>query len=298
MKKIFCPSCKSQNYNYFVGINFDTTKLNEFYFMECKNCELLLLNKKYKKTEIKSLYSNEYSGYSNLGFLTKIAQKFSMFLKNLKLKKYLNKYDKCIEIGPGMNPMVDQRIFSEIQFIDLPIDKFNFHDNKKSFYVKTQDASESLKSFNSVDCIIANQLIEHLIDPFIFIKQANKTLNENGILFLETPNYKSFDFGVFAKYKCWGGFHTPKHVVIFSNESIQKILKENGFTILVSENIISPFLWPENITNYLTLKNKKFLIPIFTIKNPFALLFYIFLDLVILLLNKRTSNYRIIAQKN
>jgi hypothetical protein len=57
-------------------------------------------------------------------------------------------------------------------------------------------------------------------------------------------------------------------------------------------------MWSENITNYLKLKNKKYLIPIFTIKNPLALIFYILLDLIALALNKKTSNYRIIARKN
>jgi len=81
---------------------------------------------------------------------------------------------------------------------------------------------------NFFDSIRASHVIEHMIDPATFIKLAGKKIKKDGELVIQTPNINSFGvfFGKHAKYY----FDIPRHIILFSNKSIQHILRKNGFS--------------------------------------------------------------------
>jgi 2-polyprenyl-3-methyl-5-hydroxy-6-metoxy-1,4-benzoquinol methylase len=81
---------------------------------------------------------------------------------------------------------------------------------------------------NSVDCIIASEILEHVPDPEIFIINLVKLLKQNGKLIITTPYNEKIEY-----YLC---VHcnkpTPKHAHLhsFTEENIQQLVPQTGIT--------------------------------------------------------------------
>lgn len=112
------------------------------------------------------------------------------------LKKYKDKIkDKkveCLDIASGKGAFTQQLLDITDNFIvdcnDL--DKNNLANGYRSFF---NIDLNTLFDFNKTyDFIFAIEIIEHLENPFQFIRQMKKHLKPGGIIFLSTPNVNSF----------------------------------------------------------------------------------------------------------
>jgi predicted SAM-dependent methyltransferase len=274
----------------------------DYKYNYCPKCDVIFIESVPLPQDVVNLYADDYSGYSNLGILTRVAQDFSMFLKNALVKKYFGKQkiSKAVEIGPGLNPMLRKKqYFRELIYIDLPHTRLRKAYKDKIKFIETLDASGALNDIKECDLIVANQLIEHLLDPNLFMSTCYQSLKKGGVLFLETPNFFSWEFKIFQQSGNWGGFHTPKHFNIFSGNSMVEFARQHGFSIVNHCYIHSPFLWSESMQNYIGRKKFfNFFKSFFSIKNPIALLTYLLMDSLTILMGLNTSNQRIILRKD
>lgn len=102
---------------------------------------------------------------------------------------------------------------------------------------------------SSCDIIIAGEIIEHLFNPFKFIRECNRVLKTGGILILSAPNLCSLKnrFKVLINQlpeSCAEPLDDEsyeRHIVDFNLPRLIKILKLNGFRVLkkTSNGIIS-----------------------------------------------------------
>ncbi len=122
-------------------------------------------------------------------------------------------------------------------------------------------------------------VIEHLPNPKLCIKLIYKKLKPGGEIIMGTPNYKSLASKIFQKY--WVNLDTPRHLFVFSPETLSKITKDEGFSkiqiefcsaggitgsiIYVIGTVIKKNLNPEN---YVT-----FILIIYPLIYPFEWLF-------------------------
>jgi len=93
---------------------------------------------------------------------------------------------------------------------------------------------------NSVDIIIAGEIIEHLRNPEFILNECKRVLKKNGILVLSVPNCCSFKlrikllFGILDTAFCVPAdeeFKWEKHNTDFSYEIIKNLLNKVGFEI-------------------------------------------------------------------
>lgn len=80
------------------------------------------------------------------------------------------------------------------------------------------------------DVILMGDVIEHMLDPVSAVRKARKLLNDNGILWISTPNYES-SFSLLKKDAdpMW---RIVEHLNYFSFRSLRKLLAREGFEIL------------------------------------------------------------------
>src|SRR5207237_6502388 len=65
----------------------------------------------------------------------------------------------------------------------------------------------------TMDVVIINHVIEHVLDPEDTLRKAYRLLSDGGILYGRTPKLDGVDRRLFGRY--WGGYHFPRHVELF-----------------------------------------------------------------------------------
>jgi 2-polyprenyl-3-methyl-5-hydroxy-6-metoxy-1,4-benzoquinol methylase len=83
---------------------------------------------------------------------------------------------------------------------------------------------------SSFDAITAKHVIEHVHDPVRFLKECARILKPGGTLVILTPNLHSLGHRVFGD--AWIGLDPPRHLVLFTRESLLKAAEEAGLRVL------------------------------------------------------------------
>lgn len=84
------------------------------------------------------------------------------------------------------------------------------------------------------DIVTMFDTVEHLINPEAFLKKSHFVLKKGGLLVLTTPRNDSLVCKIFGKK--WHLYIPPRHLHIFSSQSIRLLLEKQGFNILAIRN--------------------------------------------------------------
>lgn len=114
----------------------------------------------------------------------------------------------CVEIEEDVAQKISNLLEHEIiccDFLDLPEDK-------------------------KYDIISMGDVIEHLDDPQKGLKKIHNLLEDNGVLWISTPNYKSaFNRLHKTTTAMW---NEPWHITYFDKNGLENLLKSSGFKLL------------------------------------------------------------------
>ena len=77
------------------------------------------------------------------------------------------------------------------------------------------------------DAITMNHVIEHLHDPIGILRTCAQLLKPGGAISIATPNLRSRGHEIFGRD--WLHLDTPRHLVLFSPNSLRKCLEASGF---------------------------------------------------------------------
>jgi len=104
-------------------------------------------------------------------------------MKKLKLMSTLVKGRDILDVGfaTNPNPFLKDAIGVDIQKVPKP-------ENYKKIYRLNLNKDKLPFKNNSFDTIIAGDVIEHLENPYLLLKECNRVLRHNGKLIITTPN--------------------------------------------------------------------------------------------------------------
>ena len=88
------------------------------------------------------------------------------------------------------------------------------------------------------DAVTMSHVMEHVPDPRETVEAVFDLLKPGGQFYLETPNIDALSHGAFGRD--WRGLETPRHLVLFTLESLTGLLKNSGFTEIRQRQIPSP----------------------------------------------------------
>ena len=80
---------------------------------------------------------------------------------------------------------------------------------------------------NSFDAIIMNHVVEHVHDPTALLTECYRILRPNGRLTVTTPNNNSYGHRYFKS--CWCSLDAPRHLYLFSSNSLRQTAIISGF---------------------------------------------------------------------
>jgi 2-polyprenyl-3-methyl-5-hydroxy-6-metoxy-1,4-benzoquinol methylase len=130
----------------------------------------------------------------------------------------------------------------------------------KLYKVIRSDANDSLAMLpdNYFDCIILNDVLEHLADPFYLLENMKAKLNSGGVAVLSIPNVRFWNhLRAFVWQGEWdyqeAGILDNTHLRFFTYKSLVKLFGGSGYEILTIEGLNPTHNTKFRVLNFLLL---------------------------------------------
>jgi SAM-dependent methyltransferase len=237
--RVACPACgstKTKDPHIESGMPFET----------CADCETVFHNPRPTVEQLCGYYekSNSYVFWAKHIFPKSEASRRENIVIPFveRILKYVSRYSiktgVFLEVGAGFGILSEEikkrNIFKKVVSIEPTPDlasqcRYKGLEVVEDLFENTDLADES------VNCIVASEVIEHVFSPHEFVHRAWRYLAPEGLLMLTCPNIKGFDFMVLGKEKA-PNFGLG-HINMFHPASIRILLGREGFGVL---DILTP----------------------------------------------------------
>ena len=104
------------------------------------------------------------------------------------------------------------------------------------------------------DCIIFNDVLEHMYAPWEVLSQVKSLLSDEGVIVSSIPNFRYISNLILEivwkgefRYKPEGGILDDTHIRFFTSKSIVRMYSEQGFEIVLHEGIKPCKSWKEKL---------------------------------------------------
>lgn len=236
MNRFKCPWCESEMTKTYICVEDEFLTKEKFQIQECLDCGLLFTEPRPSKDKIGDYYKSEeyYSHQENKnGFIPKLYESVKSI--NLKHKYRIatagKQSGKLLDIGCGVGDFLHTAEEHGWQCTGIEPSEDAKTIAKKRIKAEIL-GSEDLEQFpnETFDVITMWHVLEHVDDLKWQISQLQRLIKQNGRIVIAVPNYKSYD-AVYYKEK-WAAYDVPRHLNHFNKETLAKIFKTNGLTLV------------------------------------------------------------------
>ena len=225
-----------------------------FTYVKCRSCGLVYMNPRISTNQVKKFYPDDYAPYrSEIKRLPKSRNSQIAKLKNTSLVRTFRNVRKQFFSNVKMIPSVRRRLNRESKLLDVGCGSGKFLDRIRTntgcqvYGVDISEAASrtakdnfSLNIFNgpiteapfpadSFDIITAWWYLEHVTNPSEVLRKLSSLLKHDGYCIIGVPNIDSFNARIFKDK--WYHLDCPRHLYIYSPNTITKLLDKTGFVI-------------------------------------------------------------------
>jgi ubiquinone/menaquinone biosynthesis C-methylase UbiE len=163
----------------------------------------------------------------------KIYAKFPFLKKDYAMLKSLPRQATVLDVGCGEGRFLKRAsmIRSDLKLSGLDIDVYLES-------IKPQDLegfalSDSNKPLpfkeETFDFIHCSHIIEHLNQPFLFLKEVFRILKKNASVYIETPEAKTVFYPSLGTTGSLNFYDDPTHIRPYTKESLRRLALQAGF---------------------------------------------------------------------
>lgn len=254
--KIKCPACFSQKVSFrFQGEDvYEKEASGRFSYYQCDNCDSIFIWPLPQPREISTFYPSDYYAYkesSKKGFLTELREKvvitgyegyqgenlFWRLLIPLIRGKFVDILParlvgsgKFLDVGCGNGRDLELLGKYGWEAHGIEIDRRVAEGAKRRGLKVEWTSLEDYEPKERFDVIKLWHVFEHLPNPHLALRKLNDILKDNGTIYMALPNIRSLNAFLFRRY--WMGFEIPRHIINYSRNGLEFVLKEHGFQIV------------------------------------------------------------------
>ncbi len=216
----------------------------------CEDCGLLNIFPVPDEAILTEAYPATYHAYHpQPTSLARYLKKGYWRKKAYSYSRFVNKESSILEVGCSYGDLL-----SEIRALGFKYLKgldFNSEVVKRAkrrgLDVFQGDLEKCSFTEESFQMVIMNNFIEHVYDPLESMQRCNSLLSRGGIVIGETPNIDSWDYKLFRRH--WGGYHTPRHLYLFTVNNLNILAEKSGFRVKSIRNLLQPAHWALSVQN-------------------------------------------------
>ena len=169
---------------------------------------------------------------------------------------------KVLDLGCGQGnfaKILKDKLEAEVWGVEVEKNEAEIARKKldKLIIAKLEDVAYDLPD-NYFDCLVFNDILEHLADPYSVLNDLRTKLTKNGVMVASIPNVRYFfNLKELMVDKNWrysnSGILDKTHLRFFTKKSIIETLKSLNFEILTIKGINPIKLWRFKLLNILLL---------------------------------------------
>ncbi len=231
LESVRCPLCASDAFE----PRFEKHGLS---VVRCRGCRLLYVNPRLKLEALGKLYNSQVISNTQY-YLRTLELDARAFAKRLELIERHCEERRLLDIGCG--PGTFLKVAAQRGWKGRGIEV-----NATSVASCRSQGVEALcgtfphpeLAGERFDAIVLNDVIEHLVDPRQALQSIHTMLRPNGVLFLSTPDAGA----LVARWSgaSWVHLKPIEHLLYFERRSLNNLLRETGFEVLVLRSMGRP----------------------------------------------------------
>ncbi len=240
-----CPACQNNQNEFYISTNALMHKANDekYRFNKCLVCESVFLTNPVSELSLNDYYTDSYLPYQG----EKVWGKHKTFVAKSQIQldkrrlKIVAQHTKnkinfsILDIGcgkPSFLDMVQKELNAECTGIDFSDNgwKDNNYPNLKLLKTSISD----FKPGQQFDVITLWHYLEHDYHLQETVEQLYQLLKTDGKIIIEVPNYKSTS--AYFQKEYWQGWHSPRHLTLFSKKGFLKLFNPNQWTMIKHQN--------------------------------------------------------------
>ena len=225
---ISCNLCGSNIKKLYYKINLNDILID---IVGCKECGLVYRYHKLEGREAEKLYSKDFF---EQGYIDKNNQE--RLIKNgHRLLEEITKYHtrgKILDVGAGTGCYLKAAKEEGWEEFGVELSSFATEFARKKFGLEIFNGKleDAIFPDDFFDVVIMVHTIEHLPDPANFLREIHRILKKDGIIYLSTPNFDSFNARRFKEK--WWALQPEYHLYFFSPKTLRAMLKKCNFKII------------------------------------------------------------------
>lgn len=228
---------------------YRTTGDQEFTLARCATCGTIVLDPRPVDAAIASLYPPEYEPYhfETLSPLVKIGRDIVQKRKTRVIVKHAAPDATIVDVGCGGGALLRALRTEGSRYRLIGWDYPGPHLEALALdgFETIAAPLDSADAPTGVDIFVLNQVIEHVPYPERLVAKLVQGLKVGGYLVIETPNTRSLDARWFGR-RYWGGYHIPRHMVLFDDQSLRRLIEHAGLRTVEASALASPAFWVQS----------------------------------------------------
>ena len=246
-----CPFCNSSE----VASSFD---LNGFHHISCAKCNTVYVSPRLNDECIENLYSDVYYSEMYARSMLPVFERRKKIIGNSKFNQTIKYWGgvgcgRVLDIGAGIGEVTDVFLDNNwdthaIEMNSVAIDWLQKRGHKEVFHGTLND----YPSKYSFDIIMAWGVVEHVLDPDLFLSRVFSLLKPGGLFVSEVPHGECLlvdvvkRTGIDPKRILMG----EQHIVLYSTDAYKELHERNGLTNVHLQTNGLDFSTLSNETNF------------------------------------------------
>lgn len=248
MKKVVCDLCGSSEFEIIISRDdwlWLPSRLRTN-LVQCTKCSLIYQNPQLEPDELAFFYGPEYEPY-----VRPITEERNWLKKMFRLSNVKKKVNLITSFHQNQGYILDVGCSTGVFLSQMKSVGWECYGIEPNYYAaeiakKTQGVnifqgylSEFKGTYERFDVVTFWDVLEHTFSPMNELRLANKLLKPNGFLIFNIPNWDAFDRRWLGKY--WQGYDPPRHLYVFSKDTLTQYLSQTDFKLIDSFSLVSSY---------------------------------------------------------
>lgn len=207
--------------------------------VQCRACGLLYQNPRPTLSEMAGHYPPEYESYTDpmalrwLNPLLRQAFEYGLRKRVRFVTKHKPSGGRLLDVGCASGVFLNSMKALEtwvIKGVEPNAQVAEYARRKYGLDVVTGTLEKARFPQGYFDCVTMWDVLEHVHSPLDTLLEINRILKDDGILLVRVPNLASWDARLFRQ--TWAGLDAPRHLYIFTPETLAAMLAQAGFQVI------------------------------------------------------------------